>query len=51
MDEREMKMFWQMVFCASIAAGKSVQGATKNANEAQAPYKERFTKVGEDDED
>lgn len=49
MDERELKVFWQMVFAASIAAGKSIQGATKNANEAQAAYKERFTKIEDDD--
>ena len=50
MGEREMMMFWQMVFAASIMSGKSVQGATTNANQAQAAFKERFTKATDDED-
>lgn len=50
MDERETKMFWQLVFAATIAAGSNLQKATNNANSATEAYKERFTKVEEDDD-
>lgn len=50
MDDREIKMFWQLVFAATIAAGSNLQKATSNANSAAQAYKERFTKVGEDDD-
>ena len=52
MDEREMKMFWQLVFAAAmVAAGSNLQKATNNANSATEAYKQRFTKVKADDDD
>lgn len=51
MDERETKMFWQMVFAASIMAGKTVQGATTNADQGKAAYEARFKTERDDDED
>lgn len=50
MDDREEKMFWQLVFAASIMAGKSVQGATTNADQALQAHKARFTKPDTDED-
>lgn len=49
MDERETRMFWQLVFAASIMAGKTVQGATQNADQGKAAYEARFPREREDD--
>lgn len=50
MDEREMKMFWQLVFAATIAAGSNLQKATNNANSATEAYKERFAEAPSDED-
>lgn len=52
MGEHQMMVFWQMVFSASIMNGKSVQGATQNADQAKAAFEARFkTESDRDDED
>jgi uncharacterized membrane protein len=51
MDDREVKMFWQLVFAATIAAGSSLQKATQNANHATEAYKERFAAAPTDEDD
>jgi hypothetical protein len=50
MDDREIKMFWQLVFAATIAAGSNLQKATNNANSAAQAYKERFAEAPTDDD-
>lgn len=48
--DSDVRHFWQMVFVASIIQGKSVQGATQNADQAKAAYESRVKEADRDED-
>lgn len=45
MDLREEKMMWQMAMMAAIFAGKSIDTATRIADQARDAYKARYEQI------
>ncbi len=43
MDEREARSVWMVALAATLAGGKGIQEATKNADQAKSAYESRFT--------